>query len=116
MFGLALPVIGLVLFALVLILLANLRSTTIRIADIISDPNRYEGQEVAIAGEVTEASNWALRCVFRVADGTGNILVLYQNTCPDVGRRVRVRGVVKTLFRVSWLGIRATVIEANSVE
>lgn len=113
MLRLVLPVVGVALFVFVLLLLINHR--TIPIADITSDPDRYAGQEVDIAGEVTEAHRM-FRSVFRVADETGDILILSKDVCPDVGRRVRVRGMVKPLFRISWLGIRATVIEANSIE
>jgi hypothetical protein len=68
-----------------------------RIADIRSNPGRWQDRIVSINGTVT--SSWGLPLVpfrfYQVDDGTGQVTVLSQNLrMPTRGTRVRVKGKV----------------------
>ncbi len=67
------------------------------IADLRSNPARYQHHSIDIDGVVT--TSWGLPLVpfrfYRVDDGTGEVTVLSQNPrTPTRGARVRVKGTV----------------------
>ena len=89
----------LVLFALPVVLAtgacASLGSPSI--SEVQANPGRYSDHTVTVTGTVTIA--WGIPLVpykmYRVTDGTSEILVLSDNTrMPSRGARVRVRGEV----------------------
>ena len=69
-----------------------------RIAELQNNPARYQNRSVNISGVVT--SSWGLPLLpykfYRVDDGSGEVVVLSQNSrlTPTRGSRVRVRGRV----------------------
>jgi hypothetical protein len=74
------------------------------IGKINSDPGRYVGKEVAIAGHVTNSFGALGTGVFEVDDGTGRMWVYSQNYgVPGNGAKV---GVVGTLQQGFSLGGR----------
>ena len=90
----------LVLFALPVVLAtgacASLGSPSI--SEVQANPGRYSDHTVTVTGTVTTA--WGIPLVpykmYRVTDGTSEILVLSDNTrIPSRGARVRVRGEVE---------------------
>jgi hypothetical protein len=90
----------LVLFALPVVLAtgacASLGSPSI--SELQANPGRYSDHTVTVTGTVTTA--WGIPLVpykmYRVTDGTSEILVLSDNTrMPSRGARVRVRGEVE---------------------
>ena len=90
----------LVLFALPVVLAtgacASLGSPSI--SEVQANPGRYSDHTVTVTGTVTTA--WGIPLVpykmYRVTDGTSEILVLSDNTrMPSRGARVRVRGEVE---------------------
>lgn len=72
--------------------------SAVRIADIKTDPGRYERKTVAIRGTVTSSFGVSLVPVqlYNIDDGTGEIAVLAQNarSIPTKGARVQVKGRV----------------------
>ena len=90
----------LALFALPVVLAtgacASLGSPSI--SEVQANPGRYSDHTVTVTGTVTTA--WGIPLVpykmYRVTDGTSEILVLSDNTrMPSRGARVRVRGEVE---------------------
>lgn len=78
-----------------------------RVADLRSNPGRFQHHSVSIDGVVTDAFSLPLVPfkMYRVDDGTGEVTVLSQNTrTPTRGARVRVKGTVDD---VAVLGGRA---------
>jgi hypothetical protein len=70
------------------------------IADLRTNPGRYQGRTVRIEGVVT--SSWGVPAVpiryYRVDDGSGQVTVLSRGTAlPTRGARVRVSGRVGEL-------------------
>ena len=99
----------LVLFALPVVLAtgacASLGSPSI--SEVQANPGRYSDHTVTVTGTVTTA--WGIPLVpykmYRVTDGTSEILVLSDNTrMPSRGARVRVRGEVEefAVFGGEW--------------
>ncbi len=66
------------------------------IANIESNPSKYAGKEVAVAGRVTNSFGVALLGgVYKVDDETGSIWVLTNRSVPSKGARVGVKGRVQ---------------------
>lgn len=87
--------VTLLLFAVVLVLAACPRETTI--AEINADPSRFSGKEVAIRGNVTTSFGALGQGAYEVDDGTGRIWVVSEHGgVPGQGARVRVVGTVAT--------------------
>jgi hypothetical protein len=72
--------------------------SAVRIADIKTDPGRYERKTIAVRGTVTSSFGVSLVPVqlYNIDDGTGEIAVLAQNarSIPVKGARVEVKGRV----------------------
>src|ERR1041384_4796830 len=72
--------------------------SAVRIADIKTDPGRYERKTVAVHGTVTSSFGVSVLPVqlYNIDDGTGEISIVAQNarSIPVKGARVEVRGRV----------------------
>ncbi|MGQ0734937.1 MAG: hypothetical protein ACT4QD_14935 [Acidobacteriota bacterium] len=91
------PASRLVLVVTALAALAGACATGASIGQVKTDPGRYVDKRVTVQGTVTTA--WALPMVpvkmFRVEDGTGEILVMTdERRVPSRGARVKVTGRV----------------------
>ena len=92
-----------VVFALSLALFASACAASFgrsRIADVRSNPGRYQRQSVNIEGVVT--TSWGIPlapfALYKVDDGTGELTVVSQGRdLPTRGAHVRVRGRVDEL-------------------
>jgi len=62
------------------------------IAKLNADPGRYAGQEVTIAGHVTDSFGALGHGIFQVDDGTGTMWVLAQSGVPGANAKVAVTG------------------------
>jgi hypothetical protein len=73
------------------------------IGDLLSDAERYDGQEVKIRGTVRNAVRIPLVDIrlYNVADGTGEVVVLTSGPLPSRGDRVTVKGTFSTLGSVN---------------
>ena len=89
----------LVIFACVLTLLLTACERQ-KIGDITSDPSRFQGKEVTVAGEVTGFSVGALNMgLYQIDDGTGKLYVLSEKRgAPTKGAHVGVKGTVMPTF------------------
>jgi hypothetical protein len=67
----------------------------VKIADITSDPGRYQNKEVAITGRVTSSHGVLGQGIYEVDDGTGKIWVFTEKYgVPSKGAYVGVAGRV----------------------
>ena len=88
------------LLAAAAVWLASCGLFTTKIADIKAAPQRYEGQTVTIAGNVTSTTNLLMVKYYKVSDGTGEMIVVTQSPLPKEGDKVRAKGTVKTEFAI----------------
>ena len=78
------------------------------IADIESNPSRYQNKEVAIAGTVRDSyginiPGTPLRGgAYKIDDGTGSIWILTEEGVPTKGAQVGVKGIIGN--GINWHG------------
>lgn len=72
------------------------------IGDIESDPSRFVGKEVAIAGTVETSFGISIPVIqngrggiYKIDDGTGEIWVITQRTVPSKGAQLGVKGKIQ---------------------
>jgi hypothetical protein len=85
-----------------------------KIADITSDPGRFQGKEVSVGGRVTGVSVGALGMGFyQIDDGTGKLYVVSNKRgAPVEGAVVGVKGTILPTF--TFLGKNyATVLKES---
>jgi hypothetical protein len=64
-----------------------------RISDITSNPGRYQGKSVTVAGEVTQSFALLGMGAYQINDGTGSLWVISTGSgVPGKGIRVEVTG------------------------
>jgi len=80
-----------------LLLLTACPSQT-NIAKINSDPDRYRGKEVGIAGTVTNSYGAMGTGAYEIDDGTGRIWVATTRGVPAKGARVGAKGYIHNGF------------------
>jgi hypothetical protein len=71
-----------------------------KISDILADPGRFNGKEIAVAGKVTSLSVGAVGAGFyQIDDGTGKLIVISETRgAPAQGTTVGVKGrIIPTL-------------------
>jgi RPA family protein len=71
-----------------------------RVSDILSDPRKYEGKEVHIAGTVTEAFSIYRAGYFRVDDGSGSMVVVSTQISPRQGQHINACGAVEQAYTI----------------
>jgi hypothetical protein len=84
------------------------------IGEIKSDPGRFEGKEVSVAGRVTSVSVGALGMGFyEIDDGTGKLFIVSEkHGAPSEGASVGVQGTVMPTF--TFLGRNYAVVLRES--
>ncbi|MBZ5533589.1 MAG: hypothetical protein LAO20_19340 [Acidobacteriia bacterium] len=86
--------------AAMMLWLAGCRMHT-SIADITSDPAKFAGKDITVAGTASDSFGAMGNGIFRVDDGTGSIWVLSQNFgVPGNGVKVTVTGRVEQGFNL----------------
>jgi hypothetical protein len=94
--GNAAPAQIIVLLLLTLLLGCPPRTT---IAEINRDPGKYQGKEITVAGNVSDAFGALGTGVFQIDDGTGRLWVFSQNYgVPGSGAKVSVTGRLEQGF------------------
>lgn len=68
------------------------------IAKILKNPRDYEGKQLTIAGVVTDKTSLIVVKYFKVKDETGEIMVITKRSLPEVGNKVRVKGIIQEAF------------------
>jgi aspartyl/asparaginyl-tRNA synthetase len=91
-------VVGVVLASLAMAACGSLFAT--KVADILADPRKYDGQEVTVSGKVTRTTNLMFVKYFKVDDGSGEIVVVTKRPLPRQGEELRVKGKVNEKFAV----------------
>ena len=66
------------------------------VGKINSDPARYRGKEVGIAGRVTDSYGIPGYGAYEIDDGTGRLWVVTKRGAPARGSRVGAKGYVQT--------------------
>ena len=85
--------------AFALLGLAGCKGATTPIRTLLDDPARFDGKEVSIAGEVTEAIGALGYGAYQLDDGTGKLIVVSkQGGAPRQGARVGVEGTFHSAF------------------
>lgn len=75
------------------------RGTTTPIKTLLDDPGRYDGQTVAIEGDVTRSYGVLGYGAYQVNDGTGTLsVVTKEGGAPRTGVRVGVKGTFRSAF------------------
>ena len=72
-----------------------------QIGSIVAAPAAYNGKQVSVQGEVTEALSILNFGYFRLKDPTGEILIVPSRTYPRPGERVDVSGKVNNPFVIN---------------
>lgn len=94
-----------------LALLSGCASTT-PIGELLGNPQRYNGRDVTVDGEVTRSVGLLGTGAFEVDDGTGSIFVIAQGQgVPAEGSRTKVRGRFEALFSLLGRSVAAIVQE-----
>lgn len=71
----------------------------VRIGDILSHPDRYQGRTVSVRGVVTGSYAMMGVAVYRLRDESGEILVVSDQGAPRDGTQKTVRGEVVQVFK-----------------
>ncbi len=78
-------------------------ASTIRIRDLLAEPQKYDGRTVQIEGRVTRGAGILGVGAFQVDDGTGQIVVIARGSgVPAQDTRTRVKGTFESVF--NWGG------------
>lgn len=80
--------------------------STVKIGSINSEPYRYHDDAVKIKGRVMNTTNLFVVKTFRVADKTGDITVVADESravLPSVGQKIKVSGKVYEAFKLGAL-------------
>ena len=78
-------------------------SRTIRIKDLLDQPQQYDGKTVQVAGTVTQSAGVLGTGAFEIDDGTGKIFVIARGQgVPREGAKTRAKGRFESVF--SFLG------------
>lgn len=65
---------------------------------ILDNPRDFEGKQVVIAGEVSDAFSLLVMKSFTLNDGTGQITVITSKALPKKGESLKVKGTVREAF------------------
>ena len=85
---------------------------TIRIRDLLDQPQKYEGKTVRVAGTVTKSAGLLGNGAFEIDDGTGKIYVIARGQgVPREGARTKTEGRFESVF--SFLGRTMAAIVQN---
>lgn len=70
------------------------------IKKILDNPREFEGKEVVVSGEVSDAYALLVMKSFTVKDTTGRITVITNKALPKKGTTVTVKGTVREAFAI----------------
>jgi len=89
-------------------------ASTVRISDLLAEPQRYQGRTVKVQGTVARSVGIFGIGGFELNDGTGQIFVVAQGTgVPAQGSRTRAKGKFEPLFSFGGRSIAAIVQEGR---
>lgn len=80
------------------------------IGNLLAEPQRYDGREVTVRGDVTRGAGVLGVGAYEVNDGTGSIVVIAQGQgVPAQGSRTRVKGRFESVFSFAGRTVAAIV-------
>jgi hypothetical protein len=83
---------------------------TVRIRDLLDQPQRYDGRTVQVEGTVTRSAGFMGTGAFQVDDGTGSIYVIAQGQgVPREGARTKAKGRFESVFSLAGRTIAAII-------
>ena len=88
-------------------------STHRPIGTITADPGRYQNQEVAVAGKVTESYGVLGTGMYELDDGTGKIWIVTSRGVPLSGAHVDATGRLHTVFSLRGRSFGTVLEEAD---
>lgn len=92
-------------------------ASTVRIGDLLAEPQRYEGRTVRVEGTVTRSAGVLGVGGYEVDDGTGQIFIVAQGGgVPTQGARTKVKGRFEPIFNFGGRSIAAILQEAPREE
>lgn len=90
----------------------NACAGTIRIRDLLDQPQKYEGKTVKVAGTVTKSAGVLGTGAYEIDDGTGRIYVIARGQgVPREGAKTKAKGRFESLF--NFLGRTMAAIVQN---
>ena len=101
------------LVGLCLLTMLSCAGSRTKIADIQSNPSKFNEKKVKVAGVVTQTFAIPVigQSIVRVDDGTGTIWVRPQGRVPFEGDKVKVEGVLKVALTLGTKNFGFIVIE-----
>jgi hypothetical protein len=103
-----------VTLAVALAMSSSACASTVRIGDLLAEPQRYDGRTVRVEGTVTRSVGVLGVGGYQVDDGTGQIFVVAQGGgVPAEGSRTRVSGTFESLFNLGGRSIAAILQSAG---
>jgi hypothetical protein len=83
---------------------------TLRIRDLLDEPQRYDGRTVQVEGTVTRSAGLFGAGAYQVDDGTGSIYVIAQGQgVPREGAKTKAKGRFESVFNLAGRTIAAIV-------
>jgi hypothetical protein len=93
-----------------LALAAGACAPTVRIRDLLDQPQRYDGRTVKVEGTVTRSAGLFGTGAYQVDDGTGSIYVIAQGQgVPREGAKTKAKGMFRSVFNLAGRTIAAIV-------
>ncbi len=85
----------------------------VKIADIKRNPERFENIAVTLHGKATGVTKlpFMTESFYEIDDGSGTIVVVTKNALPPEGKKVFVRGKVKSAFKIGGQSYGLVVME-----
>lgn len=94
--------------------------TRTNIGEIVSNPSRFEGKEVAIAGTVENSFGVSLPIfkgsgggIYKIDDGTGEIWVVTNKGVPSRGTKLGVKGKIQSGVTINGRNYGLALIEED---
>ncbi len=85
-------------------------ASTVRIRDLLDEPQRYDGRTVQVQGTVTRSAGLFGAGAYQVDDGTGSIYVIAQGQgVPREGSKTKAKGRFESVFNLAGRTIAAIV-------
>jgi len=83
---------------------------TLRIRDLLDEPQRYDGRTVQVQGTVTRSAGLFGAGAYEIDDGTGSIYVIAQGQgVPREGAKTKAKGRFQSVFNLAGRTIAAIV-------
>ena len=102
-----------VIFALALMSALACGLAPVKIADIKRNPERFENRAVTVHGKAAGVTKlpFMAESFYEIDDGSGTIVVVTQKALPPEGKKVFVRGKVKSAFKIGGQSYGLVVME-----